>query len=55
MMNQDDEQEDTYQRTLPPRLRLEYRHAVREGMHRYPQCRCTQCRHFIWDGERPWE
>lgn len=50
MMNQDDEQEDTYQRSLPPRLRLEYRHAVREGMHRYPQCR-----HFIWNGERPRE
>lgn len=55
MMNQDYEQEDAYQRALPPRLRLEYWHAVREGMHRHPQCRCTGCRHFTWDGEHPWE
>lgn len=54
-MNTDAKQEDAYQRSLPPRRSLEYRHAVREGMHRHPQCRCTGCRHFIWDGERPLE
>lgn len=45
-MNPDYEKEDAYQRSLSPQKRLEYWHAVREGMHRHPDCRCSQCKHF---------
>lgn len=56
-MNPDYEKEDTYQRSLSPQKRLEYWHAVREGMHRHPDCRCSQCKHFLVmpSGFRPYD
>lgn len=53
----DYQKEDAYQRSLSPEKRLEYWHAVREGMHRHPKCRCAECQHFcvMPAGWRPYD